>query len=182
VVIVVHDSESDTESAEQDDGTRIETFEEQPEQEWKQPNGFSAKNFSAKSVMAEFFSSLPSTPEGKPCISSELLPNKCPNWLHGRAAEIASVAVKGLDAKAVHTTVVVCIHCTGHFGQYSSNDFLYNCAQAINQVAPNLDQKGMSSALQAILDATKAIPTLGADQKLDLRNSIGCYYTGTGPK
>jgi hypothetical protein len=89
--------------------------------------------------MAKFFNSLPSIPEGKPCISGEQLPNKCPNWLHGRLAEIASMAVKGLGAKAVHRAMVV--HCTGHFGQYSSNDFPGNCEQAIKQavIISNLD-------------------------------------------
>jgi hypothetical protein len=68
LIIAVHDSESDTESAEQDDGTRIGTSEEQPEQEWKPAKGFSAKNFSAKSMVVKFFNTLPSIPEGKPCI------------------------------------------------------------------------------------------------------------------
>jgi hypothetical protein len=76
------------------------------------------------------------------------------------------MAVKGLDAKAVHTAMMA--HCTGYFGQYSSNDFLDNCEQAIKQAVmiSNLDQTGLSSALQAILDATKAIPTLSAEDML----------------
>ena len=56
VMIVVHDSESDTESDEQD-GTRIITSEEQPEQEWKPAKGFSTKDFSAKFMVVKYFSS-----------------------------------------------------------------------------------------------------------------------------
>jgi hypothetical protein len=83
------------------------------------------------------------------------------------------MAVTGIDAMAVHDELMV--HRTGNWGQYSSTDILYNFAQAIKQVAPNLDQKGMSSALQAILGATKAIPTLTADQKLKFKDQHWLY-------
>jgi hypothetical protein len=65
---------------------------------------------------------------------------------HGRAAEIASQQVKGLDVKAVHMAMMV--HCTGGFHQYSSNDYADNCEQAIMQAMEisNLDETGLSSA------------------------------------
>jgi hypothetical protein len=74
VMAVVHDSESDTESDEQD-GARIRTSEEQPEQEWKPAKGFSTKGSSAKFMMPnKFFNSdRASIPEGKPCVSGEQL-------------------------------------------------------------------------------------------------------------
>jgi hypothetical protein len=55
------------------------------------------------------------------------------------------MAVKGLDAMAVHKAMMV--HCTGYFGQYSSNDFLYSYEQAIKQVAPDMDQTGLSASV-----------------------------------
>jgi hypothetical protein len=102
VYIVVDGSESDTESDEQD-GTCIRTSEELPEQEWKPAKGFSTKGFSAKFMVVKYFNSRASIPGGKPCISGEQLARPCPNWYHGRVAEIASMAVQGLDAMAVHT-------------------------------------------------------------------------------
>jgi hypothetical protein len=70
----VDDSDSDTESAEIDAGTRIRTSEEQPEQEWQL-----AKDFSTKDSSAKFNSDRASIPGGKPCISGEQLPMPCPN-------------------------------------------------------------------------------------------------------
>jgi hypothetical protein len=75
--------------------------------------------------------------------------------------------------KAVHGQLMV--HCPGTWGQYSSTGILYNCAQAIKQVAPNIAASGLSSALQAILVATKAIHTLTADQKLKFEDQHWLY-------
>jgi hypothetical protein len=99
-------------------------------------------------------------------IFNELLPHKCPNWFHGELAKRASQQVEGLDVKALHMAMMV--HCTGRFHQYSSNDFLDNCEQAIMQAMKisDLDETGLSSAMQAIVGATKAIPTLSAAQSL----------------
>jgi hypothetical protein len=47
VITAVHDSESDTGSADHDAGTRSE---KQPEQEWKPVKGFSAKNSSVGEI------------------------------------------------------------------------------------------------------------------------------------
>jgi hypothetical protein len=126
-------------------------------------------------MVVHFFNSeLASIPEGKPCISGEQqLARHCPNWYHGRIADVASMAVTGLDAMAVHKAMMV--HCTGYLGQYSSTDFLDNCAQAIKQVSPNLDKKGVSSVLEAIRGATKAIPALTGDQKLKFEDQHWFY-------
>ena len=99
---------------------------------------------------------------GPPCITNEMLAHKCPNWLHGELARRASQQVEGLDVKALHMAMMV--HCTGRFHQYSSNEFLDNCEQAIKQAMKisDLDETGLSSAMQAIASATKAIPTLSA--------------------
>ena len=103
---------------------------------------------------------------GPPCITNEMLAHKCPNWLHGELAKRASQQVEGLDVKALHMAMMV--HCTGRFHQYSSNEFLDNCEQAIMQAMKisDLDETGLSSAMQAIVGATKAIPTLSAAQCL----------------
>jgi hypothetical protein len=112
----VDDSDSDTESAEEDASTRIRTSEEQPEQEWKL-----AKDFSTKGSSAKFNSDRASIPVGKPCISGEQrLAMPCPNWFHAGIADAASMAVKGLGAKAVHGQLIR--HCPGTWGQYSSTD------------------------------------------------------------
>ena len=66
-----------------------------------------------------------------PCITNEMLAHKCPNWLHAELAKRASQQVEGLDVKALHMAMMV--HCTGRFHQYSSNEFLDNCEQAIMQ-------------------------------------------------
>ena len=55
-------------------------------------------------------------------------------------------------------------HCTGGFNQYSSNDFLDNCEQAL--LLFQLDETGLTSAMQAIVGAIAAIPTLSAAQML----------------
>jgi hypothetical protein len=94
-MVVVDDSDRDTESTEQGAGTRIRTSEEQHEQEWKL-----AKDFSTKDSSAKFNSDRASIPGGKPCISGEQLAMHCPNWFHVGIADAALMAVKGLDAKA----------------------------------------------------------------------------------
>jgi hypothetical protein len=104
-----------------------------------------------------------------PCITNEMLPHECPNFLHGEIARLASQQVAGLDVKALHMAMMV--HCTGRFHQYSSNEFLDNCEQAIKMAMKisdldELDETGLSSAMQAVDGATKAIPTLSAAQKL----------------
>jgi hypothetical protein len=168
----VDDSDSVTESAEQDADTRIKASEEQPEQEWKP-----AKDFSTKDSSAKFNSDRASIPGGKPCISGgEQLAMHCPNWFHAGFADVASMAVTGLDAMAVHGELMV--HCTDTWGQYSSTGVLCSCAQAIKQVAPDISASlwvDLSLALQAVLVATKAIHTLTADQKLNFEDQHWLY-------
>ena len=92
---------------------------------------------------------------------------ECPNWFHAGIADAASMAVTGLGAKAVHGQLTK--HCRGTWGQYISKEIFLNCAHAIKQVAPNISASELSSALQAVLVATKA------DQKLKFEDQHWLY-------
>jgi hypothetical protein len=161
-VVSLAESDSDIDSAEQD-GTRFRASEELPvplqgcEGEWKQAKGYSAKFMMAKYFRGEIFS----IPEGEPCISGEQLAMQCPNWYRGRLANVASLAVTEhcqvtLGALAVHKALME--HCTGKWGQYNSTDITYICAQAIKQVAGNLDAGVAEPALHSASSTPPARP------------------------
>jgi hypothetical protein len=74
-------------------------------------------------------------------------------------------------------------YCTGKWGQYKDTDnFLFICAQAIMCAAPDISASDMSSALDAIRVATKAIDDLTPAQKVKFEDRHWLYLRRVRPQ